>query len=78
MTIGDIFGFRPIYKREVDSAYKQLPESRARLSVIANTEDVELYVLTRDSLDYLPENVKVMVFHFTYSHYNHRIYWLIM
>jgi len=58
LTIGDTFGYRPIYRREVDSAYKQLPESRARLTVIANTEDVELYVLTRDSLDYLPENVK--------------------
>jgi len=46
--VGDIFGFRPLYRRESDTRYKEIYENRAKLSVVGIND---FQVLSMNVLD---------------------------
>jgi len=55
---GDHFGFKPLLGTEKELVYATNQQNHAQLSVIADTPEVELYVLPRASLMFIPERIK--------------------
>jgi len=59
LIVGDSFSYRPLVRPEDDAKYKQNPEARAKLSVVADSPEVEIYCLPRGHLIFMPERIRV-------------------